>query len=175
MEDAEILSSDIPFKQHLDRDYVSKGLARYYQRTLDKEFEETDDGTLKISDDGNPIVPPNRKAFDGDIYVLIGGRTYSAGSSICSRLKAARPNVVFVGEETGGVNGAFTAGTLLMYTLPNSKCQLAVPIIRYQTVDETDADSRGVMPDHEVKQTLEDFLTGTDTVLNAALELTADD
>ena len=175
VDNAEILTSELPYKQHLDREYVTKGLAKYYQRTLSKDFEESYNGTLQISEDGNPIIPPNRKAFDGKIYVLIGGRTYSAGSSFCSRLKAAHPNVEFIGEETGGASGAFTAGTLLMYTLPNSRCKLAVPIIRYQTVKQTKSADRGVMPDYPVKQTLEDFRAGKDTVLQAALELVKDD
>ena len=98
----------------------------------------------------------------GTLYCLIGGQTFSSGAMDAGYLRDM--GAVMVGESTGGLEGGF--GELGQETLPNG-CTLY-----YSTKD---FGSRGpVEPDVEAAQTVEDLLTGRDTVLAAALALEPD-
>ena len=103
--------------------------------------------------------------------MLTSGRTHSAGACICSRLRES-DKAIFIGEETGGVHGAFTAGTTLVYALPNTGIELAVPILKYNTLKKMPAESgRGVKPDHLVRVRPEDLVSGEDRIMKFAIEL----
>jgi len=79
---------------------------------------------------------------------------------------------VFIGEETGGVRGVFTAGTTLVYTLPNSGIELAVPILKYEMLKQMPAEhGRGVKPDHVVRVRPGDLGSDDDRILDFAIEL----
>ncbi len=82
-------------------------------------------------------------------------------------------NVLFIGEETGGGHEFYTAGNMVLYTLPNTQCQVEVPMIRYQSNSPENAFPKGsgIRPHHCVTQTREDFIKGTDTVMQFALDL----
>ena len=58
----------------------------------------------------------------------------------------------------------FTAGNLV-YTLPNTGIELAVPILKYNMLAEPAEIGRGVKPDHLVRVRSEDLASGEDRVL----------
>ena len=172
MKNARVTTLGIPAKEHLDRKEFPQGIIRYVEKHLVSDFEKTAAGTYQIKEEKNPVRKPRSSAFKGNLYVLISGMTHSGASSLCSLLREY-PNVIFLGEETGGCGAAFTAGNLLVYNLPHSWCQLVVPVIRYETnlVNSKYPAHRGIIPDHPIEMTQEDFLKGTDTVLELTLEL----
>ena len=58
------------------------------------------------------------------------------------------------------------------HTLPNSRLNVGIPMLAYYTaVKNYPFKDRGIMPDHEVKRTIEDILNKKDTILSFTLEL----
>ena len=172
MKNAKVITLSIPAKEHLDRKEFPQGIIRYVEKQLVAEFEKLDSGIYQVRKEKNPLIKPRGKAYEGNIYVLISGTTHSGASSLCCLLREY-PHVTFIGEETGGCSTAFTAGNLLVYNLPNSWCQIVIPVIRYETnlLGSKYPAHRGLVPDHPVRQTQKQFLDGTDPVLELALEL----
>ena len=163
--------NSIAFPELLSRQYQSRAAARYYDRRLQKEMVDGEGEQLELLSEWIVRGVPSEHRFKGKVFVLTGGRTHSAGSAICTRLKE-RGNVIFVGEETGGVEGVFTAGTTLIYELPNTGIELAVPILKYNNLRKMPAQpGRGIIPDHHVSIQPEDLISGKDRVLEFTLEL----
>ncbi len=61
-----------------------------------------------------------KKNFDGDLYVIINGCSFSAASILASNLKGLN-RAVLVGEETGGTALGTVAGKMAAFRLPASK------------------------------------------------------
>jgi len=172
MKSAEMKTLTIAHKELLDPEWFSRGLTRYMERRLSKEFDPTAEGVYVVDDEHNPPHVPRKHHFDGSLFILTSGRTHSAAASLCSMLDRRGPTI-FVGQETGGVSSTFTAGNILKYRLPNSGVQLAVPIIQYHMLgrQQTPTAGRGVLPDHPVQTTQGDFISGQDRALEKVLSL----
>ena len=94
--------------------------------------------------------------FDGNVYVLINGGSYSASVLISSNLKSSN-RAYFVGEETGGDATGTVAGFMPVYKLPNSKLKLSIGTIFLQPAQaELFKKGNGIYPDFEIKPTLKD-------------------
>jgi hypothetical protein len=165
---AEVKSLKIAAKEHLARDQFPKML----ERILAKEFKRHDSGRLLMIDEKIRRWEPKKKAFRGQLLVLIGGWTHSGGVVFGSYL-LNNDNVTFIGEETGGGHDTFTAGNMVLYDLPNTQCQLEVPLIRYENFKGERAflKGSGIRPDHSVQQTPADLINKVDTVMEFGLEL----
>ena len=163
---------DIPLEDFLDKKEFFRGVEKAVEKSLNKEFVRNDQGILRMIDEKNKIHKPKAIAFDGSIYILISGWTHSGGSVLCS-MALNNDNAVFIGEETGGGHEFYTAGNMVLYTLPNTQCQIEVPMIRYQSNSPANAFPKGsgIRPHHSVTQTREDFIKGTDTVMQFTLDL----
>ena len=171
MRTAETRTVTIADKHLLDPDWYSRGLTRYMERRLAKEFDPAGEDLFTVVDNFNPVHQPHRHHFDGSLYVLTSGRTHSAAASLCSMLDRDGATI-FVGEETGGVRTSFTAGNILGYLLPNTNVQLAIPIIQYHFLEQSGLQSgRGVIPQHPVTTTKQDFVSSKDRALERVLEL----
>ena len=172
MQDAKVITVNIPAKEHLDRKEFPPSIIRYVEKQLVREFEKKDSDLYQVKEEINPQIQPRKTAYRGNLYVLTSGTTHSGASSLCSLLREY-PNVTFIGEETGGCSTAFTAGNLLVYNLPHSWCQIVVPVIRYETNlhGSKYPAHRGIVPDHPIEQTQKGFMEGTDAVLQFTLKL----
>ncbi len=110
--------------------------------------------------------------FEGQVYVLTSGKTYSAAADL-ARILGNLDNVKLIGEETGGAHIARTANMLLNYELPNTSMKVQVPVI-YEEFVNTNKDNgvgRGTFPDFLVTQTYEDMMNRKDTAFEFALNL----
>lgn len=166
--------NSIAFRELLSRNYQSRSAIKYFDRRLQREMVAEDGQTWKLQDEWIVHGVPSEHRFEGKVYVLTGGRTHSAASAICTRLKE-HDRAVFIGEETGGVEGVFTAGTTLYYELPNTGVELAVPILKYNNLTKMPKDAgRGIVPNHKVSIRPEDLVSGEDRVLDFTLELIED-
>ena len=129
-----------------------------------------------ISWDGkvrNYAFPKKAKsAFEGDIYLLVDGVTYSAGASLARFLKEFG-NAKVIGEETGTRYEGFAAGSTQMITLPNSGFKIGIPRyhIKYPTSDKQQTKNRGLIPDYTVSKNLNDLIGEFDPALDKALKL----
>ncbi|MEO1214537.1 MAG: S41 family peptidase [Bacteroidota bacterium] len=95
--------------------------------------------------------------FEGNVYALIGGVTFSGGAEFASMLKMTN-RAIFVGEETGGGYEGNVSGYSTKIKLPHSKIKISIPTVHFRINVDPNIKSRGVMPDYEVPQTLEDYL-----------------
>jgi len=108
---------------------------------------------------------PKKDAFTGKVFVLINGGSFSASSIISSKLKHDK-RVTLVGEETGGANDGTVAGFYSYQKLPNSKIELPIGLLLIQpNIDFTNA-QKGVVPDVEITQSMQDILGKKDIQLD---------
>ncbi len=116
--------------------------------------------------------PKTKHHFNGNVYVLQGGYTYSAATIFTSTIKGQQ-NVTIVGEESGGGNYGNTAMYLPTVILPNSKLRVVMPTFRTVLDANRKKDGRGVLPDVYVAPTVESIRKGIDIKLEAAKALVA--
>jgi len=122
------------------------------------------DGTAYYKMKENKSTKPKKDAFRGKVYVLINGGSFSASSIISSKLKFDK-RVTLVGEETGGANDGTVAGFYSYQKLPNSKIDLPIGLLLIQpNIDFTNT-QKGVVPDFEVHQTMQDIIDKKDVQL----------
>ncbi len=113
-----------------------------------------------------------KNSFDGNVYVLINGGSFSSASTLARYLKE-ETDAVLIGEETGSRYEAFAAGSKQYVYLPNSGIRIGIPrfLIEFgKGVKQTTSD-RGVLPDHPISYTIDDILNQRDLHLEKALAL----
>lgn len=84
--------------------------------------------------------------FDGKIYVLTSGLTFSASSLFCNAVKG-QVGITLVGEETGG--GWYGNNGIMIpdITLPNTKLKVRLPLFRLVQYNHISEKGSGVLPD----------------------------
>jgi C-terminal processing protease CtpA/Prc len=90
----------------------------------------------------NPIA---KNHFDGSVYILQGGYTFSASTLFTSPLMNQK-NVTIIGEESGGGYYGNSAMMIPNIKLPHSQLLFRLPLYRL-VMDKTRPKGGGVMPD----------------------------
>ena len=108
--------------------------------------------------------PKKRYHFDGDIYIITGGNSFSATTIFAKSLKGQH-NIKIVGEETGGGAYGNTAWMIPDVVLPNTRVRFRLPKFRLVMDQQLVKDGRGIMPDIEVAPTINDIRKGMDPKL----------
>ncbi len=103
-------------------------------------------------------------SFEGKVYVLINGGSFSASSIISSNLKG-NERAFFVGEETGGTYNGTVAGTMPIFELPNSKVKVRFGLQLIAPTEKTKIFGRGILPNKTIIPTLNDRIEGIDPEL----------
>ena len=134
------------------------------------EFKEKDNSWMR-RERFHRTLEHQKPQFRGDVYVLIGGEVFSGGSDFASMAKSYVPRCTLIGTETLGGATANSSGYFYRLILPNSGLIVEVPRILFQLNVSVAETNRGVLPDIEVKQNLEDFLVGRDHVMSKAFEV----
>ncbi|MEM1011814.1 MAG: S41 family peptidase [Planctomycetota bacterium] len=135
-------------------------------------FRDVGNGYFEVNVPGQAAAPVEAKTnrFDGRLTVLSSAANAS-GATILIALLQERYGATVVGQPTGGSAEGPTAGIMLFVDLPHSDVTVRVPVIRsWVNVDHPEP-GMGVTPDIVVEPTFDDWLAGTDTVLNAAIAL----
>jgi len=115
------------------------------------------------------IHQPNKLAFTGRTWILQDGLSFSATTEFLSRVKADG-RATLVGSQTGGTYRLNSSGTFVFLNLPYSKFTLAHPMGGYyMAVPEAEIQGQGIMPDVEVRPTLDDLIKKKDVVLETVL------
>lgn len=114
--------------------------------------------------------PRKKQHFNGDLYVITSGQTFSAATLFASALKGQK-GCTIVGEETGG--GAYGNNGMLIpnVTLPNTRIRVTLPIFRMVINPDTALKGRGVFPDVEVKPSVHSISLGLDSKMERTLQL----
>ena len=113
--------------------------------------------------------PKRHNHFNGNVYVLTGGNTFSASTLFIQTIRA-QDNVFVVGEETGG--GAYGNNAWLIpdVTLPNTKVRFRLPLFRL-VIDKTAVKGRGIPPDEIAEPTVQAIRRNADFKTEKVLAL----
>jgi hypothetical protein len=135
-------------------------------------LSKTDSNTYLWKHNRNiKLQNPQKDPFTGKVFVLTNGASFSVTAefaAVTHYLKRA----TFIGEETGGAYYGNNSGTFVIVTLPNSRLNVGIPMLAYYTaVKDYPAPDRGIIPDYEVRSTVQDILNGKDAVLDFTLQL----
>ncbi|MEO6730433.1 MAG: S41 family peptidase [Ferruginibacter sp.] len=98
--------------------------------------------------------PKTTHHFDGKVYVLINGPTFSASTLFCNAVKG-QPNVTIVGEETGGGWHGNSGLMIPDITLPKTKLRIRLPLFKLVQYNHVPKDGRGIPPDIFIPPTVE--------------------
>ena len=113
--------------------------------------------------------PVKKNHFDGHLYVLTGGNTFSAATLFAKTVRD-QENVTVVGEETGGGAYGNTAWLIPEVVLPRTKVRFRLPLFRL-VIDKNEKKGRGVMPQVEVLPNTEDIRRNVDFKMRKVMEL----
>lgn len=149
--------------------------SKYTERDIsipDGRVEARPDGRFNLLGHPNSgIQPTSQPTFKGRVFALINGGCFSTTSELLTQLHD-RQRATFIGEESGGGYFGNTSGNEAVLTLPHSKLRVAIPLMTYTlTVKGVHAPARGVLPDHPIQPTIDDYLQGRDPELAKALAL----
>jgi len=156
------------------KDWYRKGLRWYvswlpfqYIHPTWRKIWNAREGDIVVvkSDPEKPKENPLR--FTGQVYLLIGPKTFSSAVGFAGAMKDYKLGTV-IGEETGGL--ATSYGAFYPFDLPNTRLWVFVSHKRIFRPSGED-DGRGVLPDYEVKQSVEDLQKGIDTIMEFTKEL----
>ena len=128
---------------------------------------------LKQSVDDNlqQLQQPQKNHFDGKVWFLTTGRSFSTTADFCAIAHYHRRGS-FVGEEVGGGYYGNNSGRSFRLTLPNIKVRVDIPLWKYvNAVSGYPYLRRGVMPDYTAQPTIQDVLQGVDTEMMFTLQL----
>jgi hypothetical protein len=106
-------------------------------------------------------TPVTENQFDGSVYILTGGYSFSATCLFAGALKG-QSNITLVGEETGGGYYGNTAWMIPDVTLPVTGVRFRLPRYRLVVDRQRVKDGRGVMPDVPALPSVEALRKGLD-------------
>lgn len=115
------------------------------------------------------FYPKKKNHFNGNVYVLINGPTFSASTLFCNSVKG-QSNVLLVGEETGG--GWYGNNGLLIpdITLPNTGLRMRLPFFRLVQFNHIARNGTGVIPDVPFPPSLKALREGVDRKMAYVME-----
>lgn len=114
---------------------------------------------------------PSENLFTGNLYVLIDGWSFSATGEVSGILKEHRKDAIFLGEETGGNPVTNISGIQTFMTLPHSKNRILICLVNYTTDVSYKNDGHGVIPNHRLRNTVQQEIDKKDSVLDYTLRL----
>ncbi|WP_299899213.1 S41 family peptidase [uncultured Aquimarina sp.] len=162
-----VSSLEIPEKSYATRTFGEKEFLK------DKFYHHpTSDGWKLDFDDLETIMVPDKNRFKGKTYVLASGTTFSAGSAL-ALLAKNDPDILLVGEETGGGYYSHIGQFPVYYELPNSKIMMIMSMekIKHYVKDKNVPNGSGVIPDRAISISVDDLIKGKDAQLDYILRL----
>jgi hypothetical protein len=108
--------------------------------------------------------------FDGNVYIVQGGYTFSAAAMFVLSVKGQH-NVTVTGEETGGGNYGTTAVHLPSIVLPNSKIRVTLPLYRVVPDAAETKTGKGIQPDIYIPPSSVAIKNGVDPKIQKIKEL----
>lgn len=114
--------------------------------------------------------PKKKNTFNGQVYVLINGKSFSMSAVAASYLKY-KANAIIIGEESGGNIAGSNAVISGKIVLPHTRIQVFIPMYHLYHDIEVRNDGRGLMPDYPTHYSEDDILNGVDMDLIKVFEL----
>ncbi len=123
-----------------------------------------------LGDEKEGYNEPSKNNFDGELYVLVNGRSFSATGEIVGLIRYHNLGTI-IGDEVGGNPSQLVAGICPILTLPHSGIRCRLSLIYNQIAVEFEEKGRGIIPEYQVRNTIEEELTGHDSVMEFTLNL----
>lgn len=161
----------LPSKKEYNR-YTNERMARLVMMKVISR--KMDDGRHVIRSATRVQKPKKKHGFQGDLYILTNGGSFSASSITAANLQFWKRAVV-IGRETGGGRNGCTAWAIPYMTLPESQVRIRFPLFKALTAVTDPNQGRGVMPDHPVAFTSMDFMGNLDPDMEKVYELVNQD
>jgi Peptidase family S41 len=114
--------------------------------------------------------PKKKNHFNGNVYILTGGNSFSATTLFTQTVKQQN-NVTVVGEETGGGAYGNSAWLIPDLTLPLTGIRFRLPLFRLVIDKNIPKDGRGVQPEITALPTTEAIRRGADYKMEKVMEL----
>jgi len=114
--------------------------------------------------------PKRVNNYSGNLYVLIAGNTFSAASLFCNAIKG-QPNVVLLGEETGGGWHGNNGILIPDIVLPNTHIKVRLPLFRLVQYKHVPKDGRGIQPDIYIGTNYKALLQGIDYKMKFVMDM----
>ncbi|MEJ2884610.1 S41 family peptidase [Pedobacter sp. GR22-6] len=108
------------------------------------------------------MVDPAENSFKGKIYLLINGGTFSAAAILAANLNLINPNIIIVGEESGGGRYGCTGGLFRTLDLADTNLSLSYGQVPIKSLDNSEPIGRGVIPDILTRYVIDDYIQGRD-------------
>ena len=142
------------------RKYIQNGF--WYGLLVSAVTKKGNDGKLHFRYFEKHYYSPKEKYhYDGQVFILIGGNSFSATTLFAGDLKGQK-NVTLVGEETGGGYYGNTAWIIPDVTLPNTGLRFRLPRFRMVVSRDRVKNGRGIFPDVWALPTSEAIRDGID-------------
>lgn len=149
--------------EHLELSFPSK-MTRFAFSTIPDQDKSDPDRNYQVK-----FKPIKRNHFDGKLYVITDGWTFSTSSFVASKLKNSI-GAVTVGEETGGGEVGFNAVLTWKLILPNSGVHVSIPMYHVDVQKEQEEMGRGVVPTIPVVYNWNEKMGGIDLETKKILE-----
>lgn len=114
--------------------------------------------------------PRKQNHFNGNVYLLSGGNSFSASTLVMSTLRE-QDNVVIIGEPSGGAAYGNTAWFIPEVTLPNTKIRFRLPLFRLVINKTLAQNGKGVQPEVWVGPSIDAIRKGEDYKMKKTIEL----
>lgn len=112
--------------------------------------------------------PKKQNHYNGDLYVLINGPTFSASTLFCNVIKG-QSNTWLVGEPAGGGWHGNNGVMIPDITLPNTHLRVRLPLFRLVQFNHVPKNGLGVMPDIYVGTSYEALMKGQDRKMGVVM------
>lgn len=119
------------------------------------------------------VKPNDSIHFAGNIYVLTNEYSMSA-SAVFAGLMNKYNRGLIIGRETGSAYYHLNAIKFAQVILGSTALEISLPLVKDVFTDEINKKipwGRGVIPDYEVKPTIEEFINNEDKILNYTISL----
>jgi len=119
------------------------------------------DGNYHLRHFENHVYGLKKNKFDGKVYVLINGPTFSA-SALFSNAVKGQPGITLMGENTGG--GWYGNNGIMIpdIILPHTKLRVRLPVFRLIQYQHPSVKGTGVPPDIYVPTDYQALIKGQD-------------
>lgn len=115
------------------------------------------------------FAPKSKNHFNGNIYIIQGGYTFSAATLFAGWLRN-QSNVTIVGEESGGAFYGNSAMFIPTIYLPNTKLRVSLPLYKL-VMDSYRPLGRGIIPHVEVAPSSYAIKKGIDKKIETVKQL----
>lgn len=149
--------------KHLTKTPFGRVRHRFFLGLFSEEKEKGEISKIKLKFEADEKIH-----FDGPLYVLINGYSFSASSVLSSFLRD-QDRAIFIGEETGGGFHGTNAMSMPYLVFPNSSVRVRMPMWKLRQVVKGENLGHGIYPDVRTTWTIEDVLDNKDVDMETLL------